>query len=92
MRGQCGISTRSKKIWRACKGGRPRGYLVAGLRERELVYANSVTLHEFYFGNLGGSGKSDGAIAKSLGTAPGGIGRWEEAFRAIGLSLSGGSG
>jgi hypothetical protein len=29
------------------------GYLVAGLRERELLFANSITLHAHYFGNLG---------------------------------------
>lgn len=32
-------------------------YLVAGLREKELTYLNSVILHERYFGNLGGDGK-----------------------------------
>ena len=68
------------------------GYLVAGLRERELTYTNSLILHEHYFGNLGGNGKPDGAIASALGDAFGGLGRWEELFRATGLSLSGGSG
>jgi Fe-Mn family superoxide dismutase len=68
------------------------GYLVAGLRERELTYTNSLVLHEHYFGNLGGSGKPDGAIAAALGEAFAGFGRWEELFRATGLSLSGGSG
>ena len=68
------------------------GYLVAGLRERELIYANSVVLHEFYFGNLGGSGKADGTIARALADAFGNLGRWEQMFRAVGLSLSGGSG
>src|SRR5947209_5581323 len=38
------------------------GYLVAGLRERELLFANSITLHENYFGNLGGGGKRSGAL------------------------------
>jgi Fe-Mn family superoxide dismutase len=68
------------------------GYLVAGLRERELTYTNSLILHEHYFGNLGGNGKPDGAIAKALGDAFAGMGRWEELFRATGMSLSGGSG
>ncbi|HEX7500124.1 MAG TPA: Fe-Mn family superoxide dismutase [Polyangia bacterium] len=68
------------------------GYLVAGLRERELTYTNSLVLHEHYFANLGGNGKPDGAIAKALGDAFAGHGRWEELFRATGLSLSGGSG
>jgi Fe-Mn family superoxide dismutase len=68
------------------------GFLVAGLRERELTYTNSLVLHEHYFGNLGGNGKPDGAIATALGESFAGLGRWEELFRATGLSLSGGSG
>src|SRR5258708_30251574 len=30
--------------------------IVAALKERELTFANSATLHELYFGNLGGAG------------------------------------
>ena len=68
------------------------GFLVSGLKERELLFTNSVVLHERYFGNLGGNGKCDGAIAAALTRAWGGLGRFEEVFRATGLSLSGGSG
>jgi len=68
------------------------GFVVGGLRERELTFGNSVVLHELYFGNLGGNGKADGAIARALGDAFGTFGRWEEQFRAIGMSLAGGSG
>ena len=68
------------------------GYLVAGLRERELTYTNSLILHEHYFGNLGGNGKPDGAIAAALADTFARLGRWEEILRATGLSLSGGSG
>ncbi|MDP3157764.1 MAG: Fe-Mn family superoxide dismutase [Archangium sp.] len=60
--------------------------LVSGLRERALLFHNSMTLHEWYFGNLGGDGKQSGALAKAL------PGTWEQAFRATALSLSGGSG
>jgi Fe-Mn family superoxide dismutase len=68
------------------------GFLVSGLRERELNFGNSVVLHELYFGNLGGNGKADGAISKAIADAFGGFGRWEELFRATGMSLAGGSG
>jgi superoxide dismutase, Fe-Mn family len=68
------------------------GYLVAGLRERELTYTNSLILHEHYFANLGGNGKPDGAIAAALSDTFSSLGRWEELFRATGLSLAGGSG
>jgi len=68
------------------------GFLVAGLRERELTYTNSLVLHERYFGNLGGNGKSGGAIASALSDGFGSMARCEELFRATGMSLSGGSG
>jgi len=68
------------------------GFIVYGLKERELTYTNSVILHELYFGNLGGDGKAAGTVQKALSDAFGGFGRWEELFRAVGLSLAGGSG
>ncbi len=67
-------------------------FTVSGLRERELTFGNSVVLHELYFGNLGGDGKADGSIQKALADGFGGIARFEELFRATGMSLAGGSG
>ena len=66
--------------------------MVGGLKERELTFTNSAILHEHYFGNLGGNGKPGGAVASALSDAFGGLGRWEELFRATGMSLGGGSG
>ncbi len=60
--------------------------IVGGLRERALQFHNSITLHELYFGNLGGDGKQSGALAKALPAT------WEADFRATALSLAGGSG
>jgi Fe-Mn family superoxide dismutase len=68
------------------------GFLVHGLKERELLFSNSLILHEHYFANLGGNGKPGGAVATALSDAYGGLARWEELFRATGMSLSGGSG
>ncbi|HEY0986559.1 MAG TPA: Fe-Mn family superoxide dismutase, partial [Kofleriaceae bacterium] len=68
------------------------GFVVAGLRERELTYANSAFLHERYFENLGGDGKPSGELAKALTTQFGTAGRWEELARATAMSLGGGSG
>jgi superoxide dismutase, Fe-Mn family len=67
-------------------------FLVAGLKERELTFRNSATLHELYFGSLGGNGKLDGEIAAALGAGFGGVGKFEEQFRAAAMSLAGGSG
>jgi Fe-Mn family superoxide dismutase len=68
------------------------GYLVGGLKERELNFTNSVILHELYFGNLGGDGKAAGTIQTALADTFGGFARWEELFRATGMSVAGGSG
>ena len=59
---------------------------------RELTYTNSLILHEKYFGNLGGSGAASGGIEKLLAKTYGSLARWEELFRATGMSLGGGSG
>jgi Fe-Mn family superoxide dismutase len=68
------------------------GFAVAGLRERELTYANSAYLHERYFENLGGDGEATGSFAKALAMQFGSAGRWEELVRATAMSLGGGSG
>ncbi len=62
------------------------GFVVGGLRARQLLFHNSMALHELYFANLGGDGKQSGPLAKALSS------RWEEGFRATALALSGGSG
>jgi superoxide dismutase, Fe-Mn family len=67
------------------------GYLVAGLREKELTYFNSMVLHEHYFGSLGGNGKRSGALESRLGTELG-AGAWEQHVRADATALGGGSG
>jgi len=68
------------------------GFVVTGLKERELMFSGSAVLHEHYFGNLGGNGKISGPIEKSLAAAYGSLARFEEHFRAVGASLGGGSG
>jgi len=67
-------------------------FVVAALRDRELTFRNSKTLHEAYFGNLGGDGKRGGKVETALADAYGGSARWEEQFRMTGLGLGGGSG
>jgi len=67
-------------------------FVVAGLRQSELTFRNSKTLHEAYFANLGGSGKRSGAIEKALTDTYGSTARWEEHFRATANGLGGGSG
>lgn len=66
--------------------------VVAALRERELTFRNSKTLHELYFASLGGDGRRSGAIERALTETYGSASRWEEHFRATGSGLGGGSG
>jgi superoxide dismutase, Fe-Mn family len=68
------------------------GYMVSGLRERELTFTNSMNLHERYFGNLGGDGKASGGFLAALNQQFGSAARWEELLRATAMSLGGGSG
>jgi Fe-Mn family superoxide dismutase len=67
-------------------------FVLGGLKERELLFTNSLVLHELYFGNLGGDGKPGGAVQRALAERYGSFGRWEEHLRATGMSLAGGSG
>lgn len=67
-------------------------FVVGGLQQSALQFANSKLLHEQYFANLGGDGKSSGAIGDLLTSSYGSLARWEELFRATGMSLGGGSG
>ena len=67
-------------------------FLVAALRDRELTFRNSKTLHEAYFGNLGGDGRRSGPIEAAVAEAYGTAARFEEHLRATALGLGGGSG
>lgn len=67
-------------------------FMMGGLKREELVAMNSMLLHELYFANLGGSGKSSGTTEKLINTAFGSIEAWEHDFKLTASSLSGGSG
>lgn len=67
-------------------------YQMGSLKREELIATNSMILHEFYFGNLGGDGKVSGTIVDLLKAQYGSVEAWEQDFRLTGLSLSGGSG
>lgn len=66
--------------------------VVAALRERELTFRNSKTLHEAYFANLGGDGRRSGPIEAAIAAAYGTTANWEQHMRATGMGLGGGSG
>jgi Fe-Mn family superoxide dismutase len=67
-------------------------YIYNDLKREHAMRTGSVVLHELYFENLGGSGRTDGAAQAWLGAAFGGFDRWESEFRRIANGLGGGSG
>jgi Fe-Mn family superoxide dismutase len=67
-------------------------YQMGSLKREEIVATNSMILHEFYFGNLGGDGKASGTIATLINSHYGSLANWERDFRLTGMSLGGGSG
>jgi Fe-Mn family superoxide dismutase len=76
-------------------GGLPKDappFQMGSLKREELIATNSMILHEFYFGNLGGDGKASGPIVDLIKTHYGSFEMWEHDFRLSGLSLAGGSG
>lgn len=67
-------------------------FVVGGLRQHELMFRNSMTLHEAYFGNLGGDGRAAGSITAAISATYGSMDAWEIHFRLTAASLGGGSG
>src|SRR6476661_7878715 len=67
-------------------------FLYGDLKREELIRTGSVVLHELYFANLGGNGKSDGSAAKLIDKWFGSYGDWEAEFKRTANALSGGPG
>jgi Fe-Mn family superoxide dismutase len=73
--------------------GTTPGYQLNGLKREELIAANSMVLHELYFGSLGGDGQTmEPAWQLALAANFGSVERWREEFVAMGKALGGGSG
>jgi superoxide dismutase, Fe-Mn family len=66
---------------------------LSALKREELAAADSVALHELYFGNLGGEGnKMPEPIAATIEEHFGSVASWRSEFVALAQSLAGGSG
>ena len=69
------------------------GYRLRALKREELIAMNSVTLHELYFGNLGGEGNTIPAqVTALLDEEFGSVAVWRREFVGAAQSLAGGSG
>ena len=69
------------------------GFQLNGLKREELIAANSMLLHELYFGSLGGDGRTMvPAMTLALEASFGSVERWRSEFVAMGKALARGSG
>ena len=79
--------------WHATPPATQPGFMLNGLKREELIAANSMLLHELYFGSLGGDGKSmTPAMELAIQANFGSLERWREEFVAMGKAMGGGSG
>ncbi len=67
-------------------------YIYGDLKREELVRTGSVVLHEYYFANLGGDGKTGGKVLDLIKQWFGSFEQWEGEFKKTANALSGGSG
>lgn len=67
-------------------------YIYNDMKREHLLRTGSVVFHEYYFDNLGGSGKAGAKERKVIGDAFGTFDQWEAEFRRIAAGLGGGSG
>jgi Fe-Mn family superoxide dismutase len=67
-------------------------YVYGDLKREELVRTGSVVLHEYYFTNLGGDGKSGGSVLDLIKQWFGSYEQWESEFKRTANALGGGSG
>lgn len=62
------------------------------LKREQMVALNSMILHEYYFDALGAAGTMNSKLKSMLESSFRTVGEWENEFKKIALSLSGGSG
>ena len=67
-------------------------YIYNDLKREHLIRTGSVVYHEYYFDNLGGTGRAANTERQTIARAFGSFERWEKEFRRIGAGLGGGSG
>lgn len=65
---------------------------LGALKREQMVALNSMILHEYYFDALGASGTMDSKLKGMIESSFRTVGEWENEFKKLGLSLSGGSG
>lgn len=67
-------------------------YIYGDVKREELIRTGSVVMHDHYFGNLGGDGKSGGSVLFAIRQTWNSYEQWEAEFKRTGNALAGGSG
>ncbi|HEX7642437.1 MAG TPA: Fe-Mn family superoxide dismutase [Burkholderiaceae bacterium] len=86
------LATLKKHLSEALASKDTPAFVYNDLKREHLLRTGSVVFHEYYFGNLGGSGQAGATERKVIGDAFGSFDTWETEFRRIGSGLGGGSG
>src|SRR6266853_1819452 len=86
------LNTIRSRLTLALNDASTPAYVYTGLKREQLLRTGSVVLHEYYFGNLGGSGKAGSEVRTKVAASFGTFDAWESEFRKIGQGLGGGSG
>jgi Fe-Mn family superoxide dismutase len=86
------LNTIRSRLKQALNDASTPAYVYTGLKREQLLRTGSVVLHEYYFGNLGGSGKAGSDVRTKLAGSFGTFDAWESEFRKVGQGLGGGSG
>jgi len=68
------------------------GFLINGIKRKQLIAMNSMILHELFFDGLGEQSEPSGALRNALARDFGSLERWRAEFVAMGKALGGGSG
>jgi Fe-Mn family superoxide dismutase len=67
-------------------------YIYGDVKREEMIRNGSVTMHDHYFGNLGGDGQAGGSVLFAIRQTWGNYEQWEVEFKRTGNALGGGSG
>ena len=86
------LNTVRGRLTQAAADANTPPYVYNGLKREQLIRTGSVVLHELYFANLGGDGKSSAELRSRISASFGTYDAWETEFRKIGQGLGGGSG
>ena len=91
--GECVRTLNAVRAELVALDARAPAYRLRALKREELMAMSSVTLHELYFGNLGGQGNQiPGPVHALLDEHFGSIAAWRREFVGSARSLAGGSG